>query len=137
MVGENGNGGGENKKWAKQKSGKISENWKGTLKNIVTDNPTGDRHPITIQYFCRDKNKLHPTQKPLELFKYLIKTYTDEEDLVIDCCVGSGTTALACKETNRDFICNDNSEKYVEIANQRLLQDNLTKLKEGGNSSQP
>jgi len=115
----------------KQKSGRVSENWKGGLKNIVTDNPTGERHPLTIQYFCRDKNKLHPTQKPVELFKFLIKSYTDEGDLVVDCCAGSGTTAVACKETNRNFVCNDNDEKYVEIANKRLneTKEQLTLIK--------
>lgn len=109
----------------KQKSGKMSENWKGGLKNIVTDNQTGERHPLTIQYFQRDKDKLHPTQKPVALFEYLIKTYTNEGDLVIDCCAGSGTTAVACKNTNRSFICGDINKEYCDIANSRLNQDNL------------
>jgi site-specific DNA-methyltransferase (adenine-specific) len=62
----------------KQMSGKMSKNWKGGLKNIETNNETGDRHPKTIQKFTRDKSGLHPTQKPVALFEYLIKTYTNE-----------------------------------------------------------
>ena len=60
-----------------QKSGKMSENWKGGLKNVVTNNESGDRHPKTIQKFNRDKHGFHPTQKPVALFEYLIKTYTN------------------------------------------------------------
>lgn len=112
----------------KQKSGKMSENWKGGLKNIVTDNQTGERQPLTIQYFCRDKDKVHPTQKPVELFEYIIKTYSNEGDLVLDNCIGSGTTAIACKKTNRNFIGFEISEEYCKIANERLSKLNITEL---------
>jgi len=105
----------------KQMSGKMSENWKGGLKNIVTDNTTGLRHPKTIQKFNRDKNSLHPTQKPVALFEYLIKTYTNEGDLVLDNAAGSGTTGVACKNINRNYILIEKEPKYVEIANKRLL----------------
>lgn len=104
----------------KQKSGRVSENWKGGLKNIVTDNPTGKRHPITIQKFTRDKNGLHPTQKPVAMLEYFINTYTDEGDLVLDNCMGSGSTGVACKNTNRNFIGIELNEKYFEIAQNRL-----------------
>ena len=86
-----------------QKSGKMSENWKGGLKNIITNNSSGLRHPKTIQKFNRDRG-LHPTQKPVEMLKYFIKTYTNEGDLVLDNCMGSGSTGVACKELNRSFI---------------------------------
>ena len=86
-----------------QKSGKMSENWKGGLKNIITDNSSGLRHPKTIQKFNRDRG-LHPTQKPVEMLKYFIKTYTNEGDLVLDNCMGSGSTGIACKLLNRSFI---------------------------------
>lgn len=109
----------------KQKSGRMSENWKGGLKNIVTDNPTGERHPLTIQYFCRDKDKLHPTQKPLALFEFLIKTYTNEGDLVLDNCIGSGTTAIACIKTKRNFIGIEINPEYIKIAKSRLAQEVL------------
>lgn len=104
----------------KQKSGRISENWKGGLKNIVTDNPTGKRHPITIQKFTRDKSGLHPTQKPVAMLEYFINTYTDEGDLVLDNCMGSGSTGVACKNTNRDFIGIELNEKYFKIAENRI-----------------
>lgn len=87
----------------KQKSGRISENWKGGLKNIVTNNESGLRHPKTIQKFNRDRG-FHPTQKPVEMLKYFIQTYTNEGDLVLDNCMGSGSTGVACKQLNRSFI---------------------------------
>jgi len=103
-----------------QMSGKISENWKGGLKNILTENTTGDRHPKTIQKFCRDKSGLHPTQKPVALFEYLIKTYTNEGDLVLDNCAGSGTTGIACINTKRNYILIEDKLNYVEIARNRI-----------------
>jgi len=107
-------------------SGKQSSNWKGgTVENFETNNETGLRHPKTIQRFSRDKDKLHPTQKPVALFEYLIKTYTNEGDLVLDNCIGSGTTALACKNLKRNFIGIEKEEEYCEIANERLKQEIL------------
>jgi site-specific DNA-methyltransferase (adenine-specific) len=102
-----------------QKSGKVSENWKGTLRNIVTDNSDGKRHPKTIQKFTRDVG-LHPTQKPVALFEYLIKTYSNEGDLVLDNCIGSGTTAVACINTKRNFIGIELNPKYTKIAESRI-----------------
>lgn len=64
--------------------------------------------------------KTHPTQKPVALFEYLIRTYTREGDLVIDPCVGSGTTAVAARNLRRRYICGDTSAEYVEIARQRI-----------------
>jgi site-specific DNA-methyltransferase (adenine-specific) len=62
----------------------------------------------------------HPTQKPVPLCEYLIKTYSNEGELVLDNCCGSGTTAIACLNTNRDYICIEKEEKYCQIANQRV-----------------
>lgn len=62
----------------------------------------------------------HPTQKPLSLWQYLIKTYTQEGDTVLDPTVGSGTTAVACHLLNRRYICGDTNPEYVEVAKQRL-----------------
>ena len=64
--------------------------------------------------------KLHPTQKPIELIEYLIKTYTNENDVVLDNCMGSGTTAVACLNTNRKFIGFENNEGYYQVAKERL-----------------
>ncbi len=64
----------------------------------------------------------HPTQKPVALFEYFIKTYTNEGDLVLDNCIGSGTTAIACINTNRHFIGIEKEQKYVDIANKRIKE---------------
>ena len=63
---------------------------------------------------------LHPTQKPVALFEYLIKTYTNEGEIVLDNCIGSGTTAIACINTGRNFIGIEIEEKYVQIARERI-----------------
>jgi site-specific DNA-methyltransferase (adenine-specific) len=79
------------------------------------------RIPSSWQKFNTETG-LHPTQKPVELFKYLIKTYTDENYTVLDNCIGSGTTAIACKKTNRNFIGIELEQKYVDICNLRLKE---------------
>lgn len=70
-------------------------------------------------------NRVHPTQKPVALFEYLIKTYTNEGDLVLDNCAGSFTTAIACINLKRDWICIEKEQKYCEIGQKRI--DELTK----------
>lgn len=65
---------------------------------------------------------LHPTQKPIALFEYLIKTYTNEGDLVLDNCAGSGTTAIAAINTNRKWICIEKDEEYANKAVERIKQ---------------
>ena len=62
----------------------------------------------------------HPTQKPVALFEYLIKTYTNERDLVLDNCAGSGTTGVACKNLNRNYILIEKEQKYCDIAKERI-----------------
>ena len=66
------------------------------------------------------KGQLHPTQKPVELLEYLIKTYTNENDLVLDNCMGSGSTGVACKNLNRNFIGIELDENYFNIAKERI-----------------
>jgi site-specific DNA-methyltransferase (adenine-specific) len=105
-------------------SGKQSSNWKGgTVENFETNNESGLRHPKTIQYFCRDKNKLHPTQKPVALFEYLIKTYTNEGELVLDNCAGSFTTAIASENLKRNWICIEQEAEYCEIGRKRIAEN--------------
>lgn len=70
------------------------------------------------------KGKLHPTQKPVELLEWLIKTYTNENDLVLDNCMGSGSTGVACLNTNRNFIGIELDEKYYKIAKERIENHN-------------
>jgi len=79
------------------------------------------RYPRSIQRFKRERG-LHPTQKPVALFEYLIKTYTNEGEIVLDNCIGSGTTAIAALNTGRFFIGIEKEEKYVEIARRRVAQ---------------
>lgn len=79
------------------------------------------KNPTTILQFDKvRKGSLHPTQKPIPLFEYLIKTYTDDCDIVLDNCIGSGTTAIACLNTNRNFIGIEKDEKYYQIACERV-----------------
>lgn len=89
-----------------------------------TDKTKNDLYyPTSILDFpnCSTKSiKLHPTQKPVELCEYLIKTYTNEGDLVLDNCMGSGTTGVACKRLNRNFIGIELDDKYFEIAKNRI-----------------
>jgi len=80
----------------------------------------GKRYPKNLIKFIRDKEKLHPTQKPVALFEYLIKTYTNEGDIVLDNVAGSGTTGVACKNTNRNFILIEQDEKYCDIIKERV-----------------
>ncbi len=78
------------------------------------------RVPSSWQKFNTDTSGLHPTIKPLELMEYLIKTYTNEGETVLDNCMGSGTTGVACKKTGRHFIGIEKDEKYFEIAVSRV-----------------
>lgn len=79
----------------------------------------GKRYPRSVVKFNVEKG-LHPTQKPADLFEYLIKTYTNEGDTVVDCCCGSGTTGVAAKRCGRNYILNDLETKYADLAEQRL-----------------
>lgn len=80
----------------------------------------GSRFPINLIQFNRDKERLHPTQKPVELIQYLIRTYTNEGDTVLDSCCGSGTTAIAAIKEKRNWICIEKSEEYFNIAKKRI-----------------
>lgn len=93
----------------------------GNVVKVQTKN-SGTRYPRSIQRFNTNKSKgsLHPTQKPVELLEYLIKTYTNENDTVLDNCMGSGSTGIACINTNRKFIGYELDEKYFNIAKVRL-----------------
>ena len=77
-------------------------------------------YPRQVIDFPSEGNTVHPTQKPVPLFEYLIKTYTNEGDMVLDNCMGSGTTAIACHNLNRRCIGIEKDEKYFEIAKKRL-----------------
>jgi site-specific DNA-methyltransferase (adenine-specific) len=80
------------------------------------------KEPESILYYSNraEKRGYHPTQKPIALMEYLIKTYSNEFDFVFDPCMGSGTTGVACKNLNRNFIGIEKDEKYFKIAEQRI-----------------
>lgn len=90
----------------------------------------GYRYPTDIIMFKNEKG-LHPTQKPVALLEYLIKTYTNEGDTVLDNCMGSGSTGVACVNTNRSFIGIELEEKYFNIARDRIYGTTKTDLKNG------
>lgn len=80
----------------------------------------GKKYNSNVLEFKKDYEGLHPTQKPVKLFEYLIKTYTDEGNTVLDNCMGSGTTAIACLNTNRKFIGFEMDKEYFDIATKRI-----------------
>ncbi|WP_237163301.1 site-specific DNA-methyltransferase [Paenibacillus sp. BIHB 4019] len=79
-----------------------------------------DRYPVDVLYYPRDRERYHPTQKPVALFEYLIRTYTNDGDLILDNCIGSGTTAVAAARCNRNFVGIEKEQRYIDIANERL-----------------
>lgn len=88
-----------------------------------TDHTTvssGVRYPTQVLEFNHDKSRLHPTQKPIALLEYLIRTYTNDEETVLDNCMGSGSTGVACVNTNRKFIGIELDKEYFNIAKQRI-----------------
>jgi len=82
----------------------------------------GNRFPRSVQYFktAEFEGKLHPTQKPIKLMEYLIETYTSKNDTVLDNAMGSGTTGVACINTNRKFIGMELDESYFTVAKDRI-----------------
>lgn len=102
--------------------GKVSQ---GVFKAAKNYNPK-KRYPKTIITYnarskeCNNVNRVHPTQKPVALFEYLIKTYTNEGETVLDNCMGSGTTAIAAINTNRNFIGFELDEAYFRLADERI-----------------
>jgi DNA modification methylase len=104
----------------KTKKGGLSDNYrKDSVSEVITESD-GERYPLNTLAFTRDKSKQHPTQKPVALLEYLIKTYTNENETVLDFTMGSGTTGVACKNLNRNFIGIELDEKYFQIAKERI-----------------
>jgi site-specific DNA-methyltransferase (adenine-specific) len=107
----------------------------GKLGNIIDDGgkkkvteyvDTGWRYPLQIVQFKRDilTSNLHPTQKPLALMEWLVKTYSNEGDTILDFTMGSGTTGVACKKLNRNFIGIELDKDYFKIAKDRIENEN-------------
>lgn len=112
---------GHERKTAKRKD--IGSEHYGKQVNIKSYDST-ERYPRSVQVFSSDKQKqaLHPTQKPVALCEYLIRTYTNEGETVLDNTMGSGTTGVACVNTGRSFIGIEQEKKYFDIAQERIAQ---------------
>ena len=108
----------------KYKEGKLGNSNYGKFDSHK--NPSAERkgdtkkYPKSILRFDRPHPPIHPTQKSLELCEYLIKTYSNRGDIILDNCAGSGTTGLAAKNTNRNYIMIENNLEYFEICQKRL-----------------
>ena len=94
----------------------------GNLKYTTNSNESGDRYPKGILKFNNNnyKIRIHQTQKPVELLEWIIKTYSNENDLILDCCMGSGSTIVACINTNRNYIGIEMDTEIFEKAKERI-----------------
>ena len=110
---------GENARWSVTQSGYTQ---KTKPFEYIDD---GTRHPTQVLRINRDnpRERLHPTQKPVALLEYLIETYTNEGETVLDNCMGSGSTGVACIHTNRNFIGMELDETYFNIAKNRIEEE--------------
>lgn len=106
------------------KDATFSKTQKGNLEKIsvIPYVDDGTRYPTQVLRFNRDNqlSLVHETQKPIELLRYLVKTYTNEGDTVLDCFMGSGTTGVACKDLGRNFIGMEKDLYYFQIAKDRI-----------------
>lgn len=98
-----------------------TDNYANSLHNEVSSIRPDLRYPSSIQKWNRERG-LHPTQKPTELVEYFVKSYTNEGETVLDNCAGSGTTGIACINTNRNCILIEKEEKYFDIINERIAK---------------
>jgi len=105
--------------YKKTKNGSLSDNY-GDRGVAYTESLDGARNPLSILSYSRDGSRLHPTQKPVALLEWLINTYTNEDDVVLDNCMGSGSTGEACINTKRRFIGIENDLQMYEIAKERI-----------------
>ena len=115
------------KKWRRGGSGSKTTPMSALdIKMVRTaeDDKTDLKYPKSIQTISNADNtkRVHPTQKPVALFEYLIKTYTNEGETVLDNCMGSGTTAIACMNTNRNYIGFELYETYYEKSLERIKE---------------
>jgi len=106
-------------RWNKQSAVDKQSNYGSHKENYVQSD--GKRLPTTVLKFNRVERPVHPTQKPTNLLEWLIKTYSNENDVVLDNCMGSGSTGVACKNTNRKFIGIELEKKYYEISQQNIF----------------
>lgn len=116
----------EGEPYDKGKANRPTDVYREQKGEIHVKNETGKRYPRSVQYFktAESEGKVyHPTQKPVLLMEWLIKTYTNEGEIVLDNCIGAGTTAIACIKSNRKYIGIDISQEYIDITNIRIDQE--------------
>ena len=92
------------------------------------ENKTGDRYPTSILKFNNPNKSIHSTQKPLDLCEWLIKTYSNENDYILDFTMGSGTTGVACLNTNRNFIGIEKDEQIFKTARNRMIETEIKNI---------
>ena len=117
-------------KFRRKMTGELKESEITGGNTIVSEYKNDLYYPQSIQEFSianMRKGRLHPTQKPVALCEYLIKTYTNEGETVLDNCMGSGTTGVACVNTDRNFIGIELDDHYFEVATERINQAQLSK----------
>ena len=107
------------KRWNKQKAVDKQTNY-GSHKANVAESTDGRRYPTTVLKFARKERPNHPTEKPVELLRWLIRTYTNEGDTVLDNCMGSGSCGEAAITENRQFIGIEKNQDYFEFAKNRM-----------------
>lgn len=117
------------KRTNKVKNGLLGSLTDNTNKKVIEYNDTGVRYPTQLVKFKRDilTCNLHPTQKPVELMEYLVKTYTNKGETVLDFTMGSGTTGVACMNTGRNFIGIEQEDHYFEVASKRIADTKILK----------
>ena len=103
----------------KSQTAKLGEVYGESTKSMHRDNSDGTRFPKTVLQFGQERG-LHPTQKPVSLMEYMIRTYSNENDVVLDSTMGSGTTGVACKKANRNFIGIEKDKAYFDLAKKRI-----------------
>lgn len=106
------------RKWTEHKKNNMKYGFNG----VIHDND-GTRHPSTVQFFqqkWRRQDQLHPCQKPVELLEWLIKSYSNEGDTILDNCSGSGTMAIAAINTNRNWILIEKDKEYYDLSVNRI-----------------
>lgn len=110
-----------------QGSSRLNKSETRKIEQRVEDDFSGMKFPKSIQEFAKHSSQcgLHPTQKPVELYEFLINTYTNEGDVVLDIAMGSGTTGVACANTGRNFIGMETTEEYFRLAEKRIADAQL------------
>ena len=117
----------EGKPYARKWTPNKVNNMEYGIEGVSTDNK-GTRHPITILDYpqkWRRQDQIHPTQKPVELLEWIIKSYSKENDMVLDNTFGSGSTGVAAKQLNRKFIGIEKEQKYYDLAVNRIMNETV------------